>query len=112
MNPPEQIVKLTDIRGKTLYISSYHFAVNVYTIDRKYPLDILFGGDYSQFSGRIKRSLKVLKKYEITPIFYQEEFSSEKSVEEDAARRSSTYDRGQELIPLNAKTNYDQPPRF
>ena len=97
MNPPEQIVKLTDIRNKTLYISSYHFAVNVYTIDRKHQLDILFGGDYQQLAARIRRSLKVLKKYNITPVFYQELFSSEKSVNDDSARRTSTYERGQEF---------------
>lgn len=49
MTPPEQVLNLTNLKHKTLYISSYHFAINVYTVDRKHPLDVLFGGDYSAF---------------------------------------------------------------
>ena len=105
MKPSQKIARLTDIMNKTIYISSYHFAVNVYTIDRRHQLDILFGGDYQQLAGRIRRSLKVLKKYNITPVFYQEQFSSEKSVEEDSERRTATYERGQEFIPKSANTS-------
>ena len=56
---------------------------------------------YQQLASRLRRSLKVLKKYKITPVFYQEAFSSEKSVEADSERRSKTYERGQDMIPAN-----------
>jgi len=99
MDPPEQIVNIINLEGKTLYISSYHFAVNIYTTDKKHQLDILFGGDYAQFTSRVKRCLKVFKRYNIKLVFFQEDFSSEKSAEEDARRRTATYQKGQRHIP-------------